>query len=336
VSEADVTEHIYAMTVKMFGPEAEPAFETAGELTATWGRDWGCDNDVGQIRAVLMHRPGEEFDIIDPTKRIESIGSFGDLEEGWYLQSDTIPSLSEMQAQHDAFAQALRDEGVEVILLEGVSGHRFKSCYTRDSAFAVKGGAIVTRLAPRMRRGEELPVTRTLASLGMPILRTIHGTGLIEGGSFAWINSRTAVVGRSIRVNDEGIAQVADVLKRQGVELIVVDLCGYSIHIDGSFLMVDADLALVDAAGLPYRFLQQLEELKVRTIEITPEDDPWIINGLAVRPGRLLAPPGISDRTREKLEQSKVEIVELPYDKMHHNGGGLHCSTCPLIRDSID
>ena len=150
LSEADVTEHIYAMTVKMFGAEAEPAFETAGELTASWGREWGCDNDVGQIRAVLMHRPGEEFDIIDPTKRIESIGSFGDLEEGWYLQSDTIPSLSEMQAQHDAFAQTLRDEGVEVILLEGVSGHRFKSCYTRDSSFAVKGGAIVTRLAPRM------------------------------------------------------------------------------------------------------------------------------------------------------------------------------------------
>lgn len=329
-------DHIYSMTVKMFGSEAEPAFESAGELTASWGRVWGCDNDVGQIRAVLMHRPGEEFDIIDPSKRIESIGSFGDLEEGWYFQSDTIPKLAEMQAQHDALAQALRDEGVEVILLEGAVGHRFKSCYTRDSAFAVKGGAIVTRLAPRMRRGEELPVSRILAKLGMPILRTIHGTGLIEGGSFAWINSRTAVVGRSIRVNDDGIAQVADVLRRQGVELIVVDLCGYSIHIDGAFLMVDADLALIDAGALPYRFLQQLADLKVRTIEIAPEDDPWIINGLAVRPGRLLLPPGISEQTRDQLERNKIEIVELPFDKMHHNGGGIHCSTCPLIRDPLD
>ena len=40
---------------------------------------------------------------------------------------------------------------------------------------------------------------------GVPILRTVQGSGLMEGGSFAWINSRTAVVGRSIRVNEAGV-----------------------------------------------------------------------------------------------------------------------------------
>ena len=328
--------HIYNMTMKMFGSQAEPAFETRGELEASWGRDWGCDNDVGELRLVMMHRPGSEFDVIDSSKRIESIGSYGDLDKGWYFQSDTIPDLAQMQEQHDGFVKTLRDEGVEVLMLEGVDGHRFKSCYTRDSSFAVKGGAIVGRLAPRMRRGEEANVTRTLANLGMPILRTVHGTGLIEGGSFAWINSKNAVVGRSIRVNDEGISQVAEVLSRQGVELHVVDLGGYSIHIDGHFLMIDVDLAIVDADGLPYTFLQKLKELNIRTIEVTPEDDTWIINGLAIKPGRVLMPPRACDETREELEKHQVKIIELAYDKMHHNGGGLHCSTCPLIRDRVD
>jgi N-dimethylarginine dimethylaminohydrolase len=329
-------DHIYAMTVKMFGSHAEPAFETAGELEANWGRRWGCDNDVGTLRTVLMHRPGDEFSIIDPAKRIEEIGSFGDLETGWYFQSDTIPDLADLQAQHDALTNLLRKEGVEVVLLDGVTGGRFKSVYTRDSAFAVKGGAIVTRLAPRMRRGEELPVTRKLAELGMPVLRTVNGIGLMEGGSFAWINSKTAVVGRSIRINDAAIGQVAEVLSHQGVELIVVDLTGYSIHIDGSFLMVDVDLALVDAAKLPYRFLQRLEELKVRRVEITPDDDPWIVNGLAIAPGRVIVPPGCSERTREALMREKVELIELPYGSMQKNGGGIHCSTCPLVRDRVD
>ena len=328
--------NIYDLTIKMFGPEAEPEFESPSELKSSWGREWGCDNDVGQLRSVLMHRPGSEFDIIDRSKRIESIGSYGDVEAGWYFQSDTIPELSDMQAQHDRLVETLRADGVEVIRLEGVFGHRFKSCYTRDSSFAIKGGAVVGRLAPRMRRGEELPVTQTLAGLGMPILRTVHGTGLMEGGSFAWINSRNAVVGRSIRVNDEGISQVADVLKRQGVELIAVDLSGYSIHIDGSFLMIDVDLALIDATGLPYSFIQRLKELKIRTIELTPEDNGWIINGLAVHPGRIIVPPGVSERTREELERNKIELIEVPYHEMHHNGGGIHCSTCPLIRDSVD
>jgi len=326
---------IYNATIKLFGSEPEPAFEDPGRMERLWGRNWGCDNDVGQLRAVLMHRPGSEFEVIDPSKRIEAIGSFGDLEAGWYWQSEEIPALSELQAQHDALADTLRAEGAEVIYMEGVDGGRFKSVYTRDSSFAVKGGAIVTRLAPRMRHGEERAVTRTLGNIGMPILRTVHGTGMIEGGSFAWLNSKTAVVGRSIRVNDEGIRQVAEVLAHQGVELIVEDLRGYDIHIDGHFLMVDVNLALVWPRGLSFGFLQRLKDLGIHSVEMTPEDNSWIVNGLAVRPGRVVMPKGLSDETRENLLRHGVEIVEIDYHRVQLNGGGIHCSTCPLMRDPV-
>jgi N-dimethylarginine dimethylaminohydrolase len=320
----------------MFGAQAEPAFETPEQQKAVWGRTWGCNNDVGRLRTVLMHRPGPEMSVVDPRKRIESIGSFGDPESGWYWQSDTVPPLPEMQAQHDALVQALLAEDVEVIFLDGVGDGRLKSCYTRDSAIAIEGGAIVTRLGPKIRRGEELAVTRTLAGLGVPILRTIHGTGLLEGGSFAWINPRTAVVGRSIRVNEEGSRQLEEVLRTRGVELLRVDLCGYDLHIDGSFVMIDVDTALVRAESLPFWFLEKLEELGVRTIETTPEDDSWIINCLAVRPGRILIPEGASNETLDRLAKQHVDVVVLPYDRMALNGGGIHCSTCPLSRDPID
>jgi hypothetical protein len=138
-SSADAT-HIYHQTMKMFGAVPEPAFEAHDELERVWGRAWGCDNDVGQLRVVLMHRPGDELKIVDPTKRIEAIGSFGDPETGWYWQSDSIPPVSDMQSQHDALVEALRKEGVEVVFLEGVGGGRLKSCYTRDSVITVKGG----------------------------------------------------------------------------------------------------------------------------------------------------------------------------------------------------
>jgi N-dimethylarginine dimethylaminohydrolase len=328
--------HRYNMTIKMFGVAPEPAFETADEQEFVWGRRWGCDNDVGQIRVVLMHRPGDEMKIVDPSKTIDEIGAFGDPDRGWYWQSDTIPPLNEMQAQHDALAKALEAEGAEVVYLDGVGDGRLKSCYTRDSCIAVKGGAVVTRLAGRIRRGEELPVTRKLAEIGMPILRTIHGAGMMEGGSFAWLNSETAVVGRTIRVNDEGINQLRDVLAHQGVELLVIDMCGYSIHIDGGFCMIDRDLALVDAKQSPYWFLQKLGELGIRTIETNLDDNGWIINCLAVRPGRIIAPEGASARTLEALARSNVEIVTLPYHAMQLHGGGIHCSTSPLMRDPVD
>lgn len=329
-------DYLYNMTIKLFGSRPEPPFEAPGELAAVWGRAWGVDNDVGRMRAVLMHRPGREMAVVDPAKRIAALGTFGDLEAGWYWQSDEVPPLAAMQAQHDALADALAAEGVAVHYLEGVAAPRLKSCYTRDPVIMIKGGAVVCRMAPKIRRGEELAVTRTLARLGIPILRTIAGAGMLEGGSFAWIDPKTAVVGRSIRVNDEAIGQLDEVLRRQGVELLVVDLSGYTIHIDGAFLMIDRDLALLDPTQLPFTFLEALKERKIRTIETTPADDGWIINGLAVSPGRVLMPAGAGPRTQEALDKHGVEVIPLSYDKMQLNGGGIHCSTCPLVRDSVD
>ena len=85
----------------------------------------------------------------------------------------------------------------------------------------VNGGAIIGRMGARIRRGETLTITQTLANLGIPILRTLSGSALMEGGSFAWINHKTAVVGCGIRVNREGAEQVGEVLKRQGVEMMI-------------------------------------------------------------------------------------------------------------------
>lgn len=329
-------DYVYGQTIKLFGSHPEPAFESAEQQVNVWGRQWGCDNDVGQLRMVMMHRPGKEMGLIDPAKRIEEIGSYGDLEAGWYWQSETVPPMEELGTQHDALVAALRAEGVEVVFLDSIEPDGIKSVYTRDSSFAIKGGAIVTRLARKIRRGEEAHVTKTLANIGMPILRTLNGTAMAEGGSFAWLDSKTAAIGRSICVNEEGCRQIEEVLNAQGVELIRVDLTGYQIHIDGMLTMIDVDLAIVDASQLPFWFLEKLKELGIRTVEVTPQDSNWIINCLAVRPGRVLMPHGISNQTKDRLASLGVDIVEVNYDKVQLNGGGIHCSTCPLIRDSVD
>ncbi|HEY0295865.1 MAG TPA: arginine deiminase family protein [Bordetella sp.] len=328
-------EYRYNMLIKQFPSKAEPAFHTPEEQIANWGRVWGCDNDVGQIRKVLMHRPGDELKVIDPGKRIPGINAFGEVDKGWYWRGDVIPSLAAMQAEHDAYAAVLREEGAEVVYIDQVAPGRMKQVYTRDSVIAVNGGAIVTRLGPPIRRGEELPVTRTLAALGMPILRTIAGTGVLEGGSFVLLNAKTAVLGLSSRVNAEGARQLREVLATQGVELLTIELTGYRLHIDGMLVMVDVDTAFINPALLPFWFLEKLQELKIRTIEVCDEDENWVVNCLAVRPGRVLMAEGLSDRTAEKFERAGVSIRVVPYANVALGGGGLHCSTAPLIRDSV-
>ena len=50
-----VTEYIKIPNV------SEPPFETDSELIDTWGRNWGCDSDVGKLKTVLMHPPTERY-----------------------------------------------------------------------------------------------------------------------------------------------------------------------------------------------------------------------------------------------------------------------------------
>lgn len=330
MSESD---HRYNMLIERFASESEPAFESAAQQEAVWGRRWGCESDVGRLRMVLMHRPGAELDILRGLPLIPELGAYGDPRSGAYWRGEFVPSLEEQQAQHDGLASALRDEGVEVVYLQRAAPGRHKSVYTRDSCIGVKGGAIVTRMGPRIRRGEEAPVTETLAALGCPILRTIHGTGLMEGGSFAFVRPHVAVVGISSRVNEEGARQVEEVLAAQGTRLIRVQIPGYRLHIDGAFVMVHHHVALVNPAVLPFVFMEELKRLGVRMIPVNHEDPSWTVNCLAIAPGRVLMSDRVSGRTRDALDRAGVGVRIVPYDKVCLGGGGIHCSTSPLVRD---
>lgn len=328
-------DHRYNMLIERFASEPEPAFESPAQQAAVWGRAWGCNSDVGRLRVVLMHRPGEELRVLDGLPLIPELGAYGDPESGAYWRGEVIPSLAEQQAQHDALAAALREEGVEVVYLRRAAPGRHKSVYTRDSCIGVQGGAVVTRMGPRIRRGEEAPVTETLAALGLPILRTVHGTGLLEGGSFAYIRPEVAVVGVSSRVNEEGARQLEEVLAVQGTRLIRVQIPGYRLHIDGAFVMLDHDVALVNPATLPFVFMAELKRLGVTLIPLNHEDPSWAVNCLAVAPGRVLMSDRVSPRTQEALDAAGISVRLVPYDRVCLGGGGIHCSTAPLVRDPV-
>jgi N-dimethylarginine dimethylaminohydrolase len=312
-------------------PVPSPPFEAPEELERVWGRRWGASTEVGPLRVVLMRRPGDELRAIRADCWDERAQALVDPDGGWYWTDRNPPDIELVQAQHDGLAAALRAEDVEVVYFDGMPARFPKSVYTRDPLVTVPGGAVIGRMAPLMRRGEERYITQTLAALGVPILRTIAGTGMLEGGSFAKLTPRVAVFGTSIRCNGEAARQLEETLRPLGIELIVVPMGGFSIHIDGHLGMVDVDKALVDPPGLPHWFLDRLEELGIELIYCHP-DEPWAVNSLCVRPGKMIVAAG-NPYTAERLEQRGIEVVSVPFDEVHKNGGGVHCSTMELVRD---
>jgi N-dimethylarginine dimethylaminohydrolase len=332
ISEDDFRYH---RMISIFASQPEPPFESRSEQETIWGRKWGCSNDIGRLRAVLMHRPGDELTTVDVSKTVPEIGGYGDPEKGWYWRGLEAPNLAAMQTQHDALTALLEGEGVTVVRLKRVIEGRMKSCYTRDSCIGVKGGAIVTRLGARVRRGEERPVAETLIDAGCPILRTLSGNAIFEGGSFAWIDSATAVAGLSSRGNIEGIRQIEEVLRAQAVKLLVFSVPGYRLHIDGAFVMVGEKLALINPTQLPYDFICELKDRNITLIDVHPDDSTWTINCLATEPGKVVMSEGVSMRTVDKLRANGVEVLTIPYANVTAGGGGIHCSTSPLVRDDL-
>ena len=67
----------------------------------------GVTSEVGRLRTVLLHRPGAELSRLTPRNNDE-------------LLFDGIPWVGRAQEEHDAFAEALRDRGVEVLYLQAL------------------------------------------------------------------------------------------------------------------------------------------------------------------------------------------------------------------------
>jgi N-dimethylarginine dimethylaminohydrolase len=312
-------------------PVAEPGFHDPGELERVWGSRWGSHDEVGQLRDVLMRRPGSELAQIRADAWDEGTQALVDPNGGWYWTSREPPDLDLVAEQHRGLMATLEGEGVRIHLAEGLPERFTKAVYTRDPLVSVPGGLVIGRMAPAMRRGEEASVTRAVASVGAPILGTIVGTGMLEGGSFVKLTPRIAAFGTSIRCNAEAAEQLREILARIGIELIVVPMGGFSIHLDGHLGMVDVDKAVVDAPGLPHWFLDRLGELGIEPIWCAPGEG-WAINCLAVAPGRVIMCDDCP-RTAEALTRRGIEVLAIPYDELHKNGGGVHCSTMELRRD---
>lgn len=312
-------------------PQPKPLFTEAAELEGRWGATWGSHDEVGVLRVALMRRPGAEFERIDEAAWDERVGALVDPEGGWYWTRREAPHPERVMEQHAGLVRALEGEGVEIVFADPVDPRFTKAIYTRDPVVSVPGGVIIGRLAPLMRRGEEASITQAVARRGVPILRTIVGTGMVEGGSLVKLSPTLAVFGTSIRCNDTGAQQLRETLRWLDMDLLVVTMSGFSIHLDGHLGMVDVDKALVDADGLPYWFIDQLHSRGIETIWVDPAER-WAINCLAVRPGRVILAEDCP-RTIEKLERRAVEVIPVPYDEIHHNGGGIHCSTMELLRE---
>lgn len=90
-------------------------------------------SEIGKLKTILLHRPGEELENLTPEYLPE-------------LLFDDIPHLESAQAEHDAFADVLRARGIEVLYLDKLvtealdtdGGGELKAAFAKEMITASK------------------------------------------------------------------------------------------------------------------------------------------------------------------------------------------------------
>jgi arginine deiminase len=98
---------------------------------------FGADSEVGRLRTVILHRPGAELRRLTPRNNDS-------------LLFDDIPWVGRAQDEHDAFAQSLRDRGIEVLYLVELLAETLTAPAARASA--IESATDDLRLGDALRR----------------------------------------------------------------------------------------------------------------------------------------------------------------------------------------
>jgi dimethylargininase len=227
------------------------------------------------------------------------------------------PDPLRMQAQHAAYADALRALGLDVEVLDPLPG--FPDAYfVEDVAVVVPELAVVARPGAPSRRGEADAIVPVLAR-HRKVARLEH-PGTLDGGDVL-IADRTVFIGLSTRTNYEGAQQLGRLLEPFGYHSRTVPVAT-GVHLKSSVSWLGAETLLVSD-----RFADRAELRAFRRIVVDATEEA-ACNILLVN-GTLLTPAGFP-KARRQLDAMALPVVELELTEPRKMDGGLTCMSLRL------
>jgi len=302
--------------------------------------------EYGRLRAVLMHTPGKELDLVTPRTYRKFL--FGDAIDPEQFRQD-----------HTRFADVFRSEGVKVALITELlhdqpellkKTERLPNLvYTRDTATITPNGYILTRMKCSIRRRESEVVEAALHQLSIPALMKVKPPATIEGGDLIFLDEETLLVGVANRTNQKAIQQLTSVGERSGQlrSLFAIPLPSWVLHLDGTIMPVDRDLAIVHLRSLQkpgilfedgnmkknVNLPKFLKERETHLVEVTDyERQRRATNIMPLGARKAIAYDG-NARTRRELVRNGVDLIEIEGSELIRGSGGPRCMTAAILRE---
>jgi N-dimethylarginine dimethylaminohydrolase len=283
------------------------------------------NSEYKQLKAVLLYCPGRELLGIKDPNSAQHLAAIDPVK---------------IRREYAAIAAVFRKEGVAVHMLEGGAsrpgrGPAFNLMYVRDLFLNTLEGAVVARMASAVRAGEETLAVPALAGLGIPINKSVSGSGTFEGADALWLNKNTVLCGTGNRTNEEGFLQLRQVLALQGVKALKVPLPGGVQHLLGLLQLVDRNLALLRTEKASPRIRALLRANKIAVIPVPETEEVSARQGMnivTVAPRRLIMPASCPGLKKLYSDSGLVVAAEVGISQLINGAGGLACATGILAR----
>ncbi len=302
--------------------------------------------EFGKLKRVLMHRPGRSFDYVTEKTLTE-------------YNFTAVPNLELFLEHYDQMTSAIAERDAEVLLLTDVlQGNaealkyidmRPNLVYTRDLAVMTPAGAILMGMMLKSRQGDTWVIRAALEKLGVPILGEIAEPGWLEGGGVTFIDDRTCVASICDRTNHWGTKQFCDLLFSSGAaeEIVLVPMTAGAVHIDGVFMTVGPQVALIHAESFnvnPARILRKDQPIRYVNFVDFLTDRGFTLLHLTEKECARAALNIITTepfqgvgfdtgaRLYKELEKFGGNYTGIPSAELFKGCGGAHCLTCPIER----
>jgi arginine deiminase len=207
---------------------------------------------------------------------------------------------------------------------------------------------MLARMKSTVRQRETRVVEAALRQLGVPMLMKTVRSASIEGGDLIFLDDDTLLLGVGNRTNQIGLGQLLATAMKSGLRgLVAVPLPPSVLHLDGTMMVIDRDLAVVHKRSLRataslfengrhkrrLKFLQFLQKSGIRQIEVTDyERQRRVTNVIAIGPRKAIGYAG-NARVKRALEENDVDLVEIEGSELIRGFGGPRCMTLPILRD---
>ena len=225
----------------------------------------------------------------------------------------TTMNISLLEAQHLAYRQALERAGAQVLTL-GAIPELPDSVFVEDTAVVLDELAIITRPGSDSRLPEPAHLEPVIAQHRQ--IERIQAPGTLEGGDVLRVG-RTLFVGRSVRTNAEGIAQLERFVQPFGYTVVAVNVTG-SLHLKTACTCLDAKTLLFNPDWVDAAPFQGFERIPVVSGEA------FAANVLPV--GSSLLVNATYPKTLELIRQhSSISVIPVDISEFGKAEAGLTC-----------